>query len=99
GHSRQARTARQPVSLPLRRRCGRMPGMDPRPRTRTPLRVALWIVAAVVAFALMAWGALAVAFPPARVRELVSARLSSVLARDVRFADASLGIWPPVRLT
>ncbi len=73
--------------------------MDPGPRTRSPLRVVLWIVAALVAFALMAWGALAVAFPPATVRGLVSARLSSVLAREVRFADASLEAWPPVRLS
>lgn len=73
--------------------------MEDQPRTRTPLRIALWIVAALVAFVLVAWGALAVAFPPARVREMVSARLSDVLARDVKFADASLGIWPPVRLS
>lgn len=77
----------------------RYQGMDDQPRTRTPLRIVLWIVAALVAFVLVAWGALAVVFPPARVRELVSARLADVLARDVRFADASLGIWPPVRLS
>jgi hypothetical protein len=30
---------------------------------------------------------------------MVSARVSSVMAREVRFADASLGLWPPVRLS
>ena len=73
--------------------------MEDQPRTRTPLRIALWIVATLVAVVLIAWGALAVVFPPARVRELVSARLADVLARDVKFADASIGIWPPVRLS
>jgi len=73
--------------------------VEARPHIRTPLRVALWIVAALIALVLVTWGALAVFFPPATVRALVSARLSSVLAREVRFADASLGLWPPVRLT
>jgi AsmA protein len=72
---------------------------DDRVGSRSWLRVALWVVAALVALVLVTWGALAVFFPPARVRELVSARASSVLAREVRFADASLGLWPPVRLT
>jgi AsmA-like protein len=73
--------------------------VDPEPGTRTPLRVALWIVATLVALVLVTWGALAVFFPPARVRALVSERLSAVVAREVRFADASLGLWPPVRLS
>ncbi len=73
--------------------------VDAHPRTRTPLRVALWIVATLVALALATWGALALLFPPAKVRALVSTRLSAMLAREVRFADASLVLWPPVRLT
>ena len=73
--------------------------VDARPRTRSPLRVAPWIVAGLAALVLVAWGALAVLLPPAKVRALVSGRLSSMLAREVRFADASLGLWPPVRLS
>ena len=64
-----------------------------------PLRIALWVIGALLALVLVCWGALAVFFPPARVRALVSAQLSTALARDVRFADASLGLMPPVRLT
>ena len=73
--------------------------VEDRARNRWPLRVALWIVAALAVLVLVTWGALAVLFPPAKVRAMVSARISDVLARQVRFADASLGLWPPVRLT
>jgi AsmA protein len=66
---------------------------------RSWLRVALWVVGALVALVLVCWGALAVFFPPARVRAMVNAQLATVLAREVRFADALLGLWPPVRLT
>ncbi len=76
-----------------------MPAVDPRPRTRSPLRTALWLVAALLVLAAAAWGALAVFLPPAKVRSLVSAQLSAALAREVRYADASLGLWPPVRLS
>ncbi len=47
----------------------------------------------------LAWVALAILFPPARVRGLVQVQLSRTLAREVRFADAGLGVLPPVRLT
>ena len=67
--------------------------------SRSPLRVALWIVAALAVLVLVTWGALVVLFPPARVRAMVSARISDVVARQVRFDDASVGLWPPVRLT
>jgi AsmA protein len=70
--------------------------------TARPPHRARWLVwlggALVLAFAL-AWGALAIFFPPARVRALVQAQLSSTLAREIRFDDASIGLWPPVRLT
>lgn len=59
----------------------------------------LWVVGALVVLVLATWGALALLFPPARVRALVSHQLSTVMAREVRFADASVGLWPPVRLT
>ncbi|MGH7732078.1 MAG: AsmA-like C-terminal region-containing protein [Candidatus Eiseniibacteriota bacterium] len=73
--------------------------MEAEAPVRSPLRVVLWVVAALVALVLVTWGALALFLPPAKVRELVSARAASVLARDVRFADVTLGLWPPVRLT
>jgi hypothetical protein len=76
-----------------------MPAMNDRPGMARRLRVALWIVAALVAIVLVAWGALAVLFPPGRVRQLVSGQLTAALAREVRFADAALGLWPPVRLS
>ena len=37
--------------------------------------------------------------PPARVHALVQAQLKGTLARDVRYAGASVGLLPPVRLT
>jgi AsmA-like protein len=73
--------------------------MDPQPPMRPAVRAALWLLAALLALIVVAWGALVVIFPPARVRSLVSRQLSATLSRDVRFADASLGLWPPVRLT
>ncbi len=66
---------------------------------RSRLGFVLWVVGALVALVLVAWGALVVFLPPAKVRALVSAQLSSQLAREVRFADASVVLWPPVRLS
>lgn len=57
------------------------------------------MLVALVLLAGAAWGALALLFPPAKVRALVTAQLSSALTRDVRFTDASIGLWPPVRLS
>jgi hypothetical protein len=73
--------------------------MNDRARTASPWRALLWGVGALLLLVLLAWGALAVLFPPAKVRALVSAQLTSALSREVRFADASLSLWPPVRLT
>jgi hypothetical protein len=58
-----------------------------------------WIAAAALALVGVAWAAVAILLPPARVRALVQAQLGQALARDVRFADAGVGILPPVRLT
>lgn len=66
--------------------------------TTAPLRIA-WVLAAFVAAAGAAWGAVAILFPPERVRARVQEQLATALAREVRFADASVGLWPPVRLT
>jgi hypothetical protein len=46
----------------------------------------------------MAWGAVVFLLPPARVRALVQAQLTRSLAREVRFDDAAISLWPPVRL-
>jgi hypothetical protein len=54
---------------------------------------------AIVGLIVIAWIALAILFPPAKVRALVSQQLSRTLTRDVRFDNASLGLFPPVRLT
>jgi hypothetical protein len=59
----------------------------------------LWFLVALLALVGVAWGAMAILFPPTRARALVQAQLARSLARDVRFADASIGIFPPVRLT
>src|SRR5262245_31172314 len=72
-----------------------------KPRRRLPAgaRLALLIVGSLAAIVVMAAIALRIAFPPARVRALVQQQLSTALARQVRFGDARLGLWPPVRLT
>ncbi len=62
-------------------------------------RRALWLIAIPLLLAGAAWAALALLFPPAKVRALVSAQLTTALAREVRFADAAIGLWPPVRLS
>jgi hypothetical protein len=69
------------------------------PRRNRLARTALVVLIAVVALFGLAWAALAILFPPARVRALVQAQLARSLTREVRFADAGLGLFPPVRLT
>ena len=62
-------------------------------------RRALIVLGALVALVALAWGALWIAFPPAKVRALLQAQLATVLRREVRFESASAGLWPPIRLT
>lgn len=70
------------------------------PSAAAPRRGRPWIFLLVpLALALIAWGALAIAFPKPRLREIVRRQLAASLARDVRFGDADLKIWPPVRLS
>lgn len=69
------------------------------PKARNPLRWLLLVALIVVAVVGLAWGALTLLFPPAKVRDLVQAQLSQRLNRQVRFASAGLGLFPPVRLT
>src|SRR5262245_55684610 len=73
--------------------------MNTRIEKRSPLRVVLVVAGAILLVVALCWGALVILFPPARVRALVSARLGAVMSREVRFADASVSLWPPVRLT
>jgi hypothetical protein len=76
-----------------------MPGMA-NPSAKSPLpRLALIAGGVLVALFALAWLALAVLFPPPRVKLLVQEQLHHALARDVRFENASLGLFPPVRLT
>src|SRR5438045_205894 len=63
-----------------------------------PLRTALVAVATLAALLLAAWGALVIAFPPARVRALVAAQLQRSFRRGVRFTGVGVSLWPPVRL-
>lgn len=58
----------------------------------------VWLLLVPVVLVLGAWVALAVLMPPARVRAVVSEALAKGLRREVRFADAGLSLWPPVRL-
>jgi len=62
-------------------------------------RLWLWLIVGAIALLGVAWGAVAILFPPARVRSIVQAQLGQALSREVRFADASVGLFPPIRLT
>lgn len=67
---------------------------------RSPaLRRALVVLGALAALIVLAWVALIVALPPAKLRALLNAQLSAALRREVRFDSASASLWPPVRLT
>ncbi|HEY2954028.1 MAG TPA: AsmA-like C-terminal region-containing protein [Candidatus Eisenbacteria bacterium] len=50
------------------------------------------------ALVVVAWAAVAVLFPPARVSALIRDQLARTLAREVSFEDAAVALWPPVRL-
>ncbi len=58
----------------------------------------MWLVGA-LAVVVAAWATVAIVFPPARVRGMVHDQLARALTRDVRFRDAGIGIFPPVRIT
>lgn len=67
---------------------------------RSPLRRPLVLVPlALVALVAVAWIALVIALPPARVKALVQSQLQTALRREARFEGASVGIFPPVRLS
>lgn len=73
-----------------------MPSASRLPR---PLSFLLIAAAALAVLCLAAWAALAILFPPAKLRAMLETQASSVLSRETRFGDVSLGIFPPVRLT
>jgi hypothetical protein len=61
-----------------------------------PLLVAVAVFAGIVA---IAWIALVILLPPARVKSLVESQLRTALRREARFESASVGLFPPVRLS
>ena len=67
--------------------------------TATRGRWWIWLLAGLVGLVAVAYATVSMLFPPPRVRAMVQTQLSSALARDVRFSDASIGIFPPIRLT
>lgn len=56
------------------------------------------VVAALAGLFVLAWIALAILLPPARVKALVESQLQTALRREARFESASVGLFPPVRL-
>lgn len=70
------------------------------PARKSPLGRPLVLVPLVfVAIVALAWIALAIVLPPARVKSLVESQLQAALRREARFEGASVGLWPPVRLS
>lgn len=59
----------------------------------------LWVLSAVVVLVGLAWAALAIFLPPAKVRALVQKQVSASVSREVRFADVRVSLWPPIRVT
>ena len=59
----------------------------------------MWLAAIVLAVVGAAWAAVTILLPPARVRAMAQTQLASALAREVRFRDVAVGLWPPVRIT
>ncbi|MCC6650361.1 MAG: AsmA family protein, partial [Candidatus Eisenbacteria bacterium] len=73
--------------------------MTPSRTQSRPLRLAAIVAGVPVLLVAIAWIALTLLFPPARVKALVTEQLQRSLSREVRFEGASLGLWPPVRLS
>jgi hypothetical protein len=61
------------------------------------LKPLLIAAGALLALVLIAWGALQVLLPPARVLALAREQLATASGREVRLAGASVSLWPPVR--
>src|SRR5438874_2851125 len=99
GDARGAAPATRSMRIATRRRCGSMRAVTSTPsRSRPAARLALIIAGIVAAVVAIAWIALTILFPPDRVRGIVQAQVSRMLAREVRFSGAGLSLFPPVRL-
>ena len=59
----------------------------------------VWLVAIPVVLVLFASVALTMLLPPALVKRIVDKQLHTALRREVRFENARLQLWPPVRLS
>lgn len=90
------------------RRGARLPEARKRVQYRTmsfaqrfprPVVMLLIVLAVFAGLCLVAWAALAIFLPPAKLRAMVQAEASRNLSRETRFGDVSIGIFPPVRLT
>ncbi len=66
--------------------------------SRAALRASGIVLAAAAVLLAAAWIALAALLPHDRVLALVRAQLTGSLRREVRLADVSVSLWPPVRL-
>ncbi len=73
--------------------------MHARPRDPRRTRIAFLVLGVPLALVAIAWVALALWLPPAKARLLMQAQAARALNREVRFDDASVGLFPPVRLT
>src|SRR5258706_2311525 len=89
GFARETRPKSEAAPKPEARSMSALP--------RVPLW--LWLVAVPLVLFGLAWGLLAVLLPPARATQLVRDQLARSLARDVRFEQIGLSLWPPVRLS
>ncbi len=63
------------------------------------LRGLAWILGAIVVLFGVAWLALAIFLPPARVRALVQKQVSASVSREVRFSDVRVSLLPPIRIS
>src|SRR5205814_8113317 len=64
-----------------------------------PAKRLLLALLVLLALGVVAWAALGFALPPSQVRAMVQRQLDVTFQRPVRFTDATVGLWPPVRLT
>jgi len=74
-----------------------MAGMESPQAPRRAVRP--WLIAAgiAVALAVLAWLAVQILLPPARLQRIARAELETVLGREVALESAAVSIFPPVR--
>ena len=76
-----------------------MPRMSASRRPNLARRIALAVLVVAIVLIGAAYAVLVVLFPPQRLRSLIQRQLAASLAREVRFGEARIGLWPPVRVT